>query len=284
MEWLAAARLAAREHAWKVGGAPPVVAAARRGEQPAEPLLVDLDATGDHGAMRRPGRPARHSPDVQTGLGDPSAAGLVRMRGDGLGESSGGMLRPGNAGSNTTAGHIDVFEACLAALPCLPEGVELVVRADTAGATHGFLSCLRQAKVGFSVGFAVTADVRDAIRASPDDAWTPATRQDGEPREGAAVAELTGQLDLSKYPDGSRVIARREPLHPGAQLTIEDIDGAGFTAFLTDRPEQDLAVLDVRHRAHAHVADRIRARLVTPARATCRATRSNATRCGCSWS
>jgi hypothetical protein len=42
-------------------------------------------------------------------------------------------------------------------------------------------------------------------------------------------------LDLSGYPQGSRVIARREPLHPGAQQTIEDIDGARFTAFLTDR-------------------------------------------------
>ncbi|MGH8887426.1 MAG: hypothetical protein ACRDYX_20120 [Egibacteraceae bacterium] len=33
-----AERLAAREHAWKVGGAPPVVAAAWRGERPDEPL------------------------------------------------------------------------------------------------------------------------------------------------------------------------------------------------------------------------------------------------------
>ncbi|MGH8895712.1 MAG: hypothetical protein ACRDZ4_01510 [Egibacteraceae bacterium] len=51
-----------------------------------------------------------------------------------------------------------------------------------------------------------------------------ATRQSGEPRRGAAVAELTGLLGLSKYPQGSRVIARREPRHPGVQLTIADID------------------------------------------------------------
>lgn len=110
-----------------------------------------------------------------------------------MGESLGGMLRPGDSGSSTTAGHIDCLEACLAALPCLPETVELMARADTAGATHGFLSCLRQAKVGFSTGLPVTADVRDAIRATPDSAWVPATRQNGEAREGAAVAELTGR-------------------------------------------------------------------------------------------
>jgi hypothetical protein len=89
----------------------------------------------------------------------------------------------------------------MAALPQLPEQVKLVVRADTAGCTHGFLSYLHQAGVGFSVGFPINADVRDAIRATPHDAWVQATKQDG-PRQGAAVAEITDPLDLSKYPEG----------------------------------------------------------------------------------
>jgi hypothetical protein len=160
----------------------------------------------------------------------------------------------------------------MAALPELPAGVELVVRTDIAGCTYGFLSYLRQAKVDFSTGF--------PIRATPDDAWVLATRQDVKPCEGAAVAEITGRLDLSEYPLGSRVIARREPLHPGAQLTIDDIDGARFTAFLTDRAERDLALLDVRHREHAHVQDRIRGRVVTPGRATWPVTHLRVTRCG----
>jgi hypothetical protein len=91
-------------------------------------------------------------------------------------------------------------------------------------------------------------------------------------------------LDLSGYPQGSRVIARREPLHPGAQQTIEDIDGARFTAFLTDQPDLGLAGRDRCHREHAHVEDRIRGRVVTPGRATCHARRSNATPSGCNWS
>jgi hypothetical protein len=265
VEWLGAARLAAREHAWEIGGAPPVVAAARRGEQPAEPLFIDLDATlisvqcDDRDGQR--GAAATY----KWGWGMHPLLGYLD-RGYGLGESLAGMLRPGNAGSNTAADHIDVFEACLAALPKLPAGVELVVRTDTAGATHDFLDYVRQAGVGFSTGFPITACVRDAIRATPDHAWVPATKQDGEAREGAAVAELTAALDLSEYPQGSRAIARREPLHPGAQLTIEDIDGARFTAFLTDRACVDLAVLDVRHRGHARVEDRIRGAKDTGAR------------------
>ncbi|MGH8905232.1 MAG: hypothetical protein ACRD0K_01615 [Egibacteraceae bacterium] len=84
------------------------------------------------------------------------------------------------------------------------------------------------------------------------------------------MAEVTGQLDLSAYPQGSRVIVRREPLHPGAQQTLFDVDGKRFTAFLTDQPGTDLAGgdqpdhgcdladLDRVHREHAHVEDRIR--------------------------
>lgn len=87
----------------------------------------------------------------------------------------------------------------------------------------------------------------------------PAITQDGEVRDGAHVAELTGRFDLSGWPDGARLLVRREPLHPGAQQTLDDVDGYRFTAFLTDQPETDLAALDARHRAHARVEDRIRA-------------------------
>jgi hypothetical protein len=179
-------------------------------------------------------------------------------RGDGLGESLAGMLRPGNAGSNTAADHIDVFEAAIDQLGDLPDGVAVVVRADTAGCTHDFLAYLRAAGVGFSVGYALSAAVRTAIRALHGDAWTPALTQDGAVREGAAAAEITDQLDLAQWPSGARVIVRREPLHPGAQQTLDDIDGCRFTAFLTDQTDADIAVLERRHRAHARVEDRIR--------------------------
>ena len=51
---------------------------------------------------------------------------------------------------------------------------------------------------------------------------------------------------------------RRERPHPGAQLSFTDHDGYRFQAILTDQPDPDIAVLECRHRQHAHVEDRIR--------------------------
>jgi hypothetical protein len=254
VERLADARAAARATVWQAGAAPPVVAAAARGEPPDEPLCLDFDATlitahsdDKDGA----------APTYKRGFGF-HPLGCWLDRGDGTGEALAAMLRPGNAGANSAADHVDVLEAALAQLPALPAGVRLVARADNAGSSKEFLAYLRAAEVGFSRGFKLSDAVKAAIRALPDSAWTPTTRQDGSVREGAAVAEVTGRLDLGDYPDGSRVILRREPLHAGAQQTFDDLDGQRFTAFITDQPDQDLAVLDTRMRAHARVEDRIR--------------------------
>ena len=62
-------------------------------------------------------------------------------------------------------------------------------------------------------------------------------------------------IDLSSWPEGSRLILRKERPHPGAQLTFTDIDGHRVTAFLTDTgrgviPGQ-VAGLELRHRQHA---------------------------------
>jgi hypothetical protein len=102
--------------------------------------------------------------------------------------------------------------------------------------------------------------VRTAIRALDDADWTAATRQNGEPRDKAYVVEITHAkgIDISGWPAGSRLLVRKEPLHPGAQQTIDDINGCRFTAFLTDQTDTDLARLDTGHRGHARVEDRIR--------------------------
>lgn len=50
-------------------------------------------------------------------------------------------------------------------------------------------------------------------------AWTPAVTSHGELREHCDVAEVTGLLDLSGWPEGRRVIVRREHPHPGVQLS-----------------------------------------------------------------
>ena len=182
-------------------------------------------------------------------------------RGDGTGEALAIELRRGNAGANTAADQITMVQRALAQLPELPDELEVLIRADTAGAVHGLLDHIRGvARCRFSVGMPFKPAVRDAIHdlKFDDDRWVGAITQQGTPRRGAAVAEITDLVDLSGWPAGSRLIVRREPLHPGAQQTFDDIDGHRFTAFLTDQPDESIAMLDVRHRAHARVEDRIR--------------------------
>ena len=109
------------------------------------------------------------------------------------------------------------------------------------------------------MGFAVTETIRDAIRLVPKTVWTPALDADGGIRDGGDVAELTGLLDLSRWPEGMRVIIRRERPHPGAQLSLfEEHDGWRYQAFVTNTGAGQLAFLEARHRAHARVEDRIR--------------------------
>ncbi|BCB88126.1 hypothetical protein Psuf_054390 [Phytohabitans suffuscus] len=90
-------------------------------------------------------------------------------------------------------------------------------------------------------------------------AWSPAINADGDVRDGAQVAELTGLLDLTGWPEQTRVIVRRERPHPGAQLSLfEEADGWRYTAFVTNTQVGALQRLEARHRAHARVEDRIR--------------------------
>ena len=90
----------------------------------------------------------------------------------------------------------------------------------------------------------------------PEQTWRPALTQDGERREGAAVAEL--ELDLSNWPAGSRAICRRERPHPGAQLSFTDDNGYRFQVFITNQQGSRIERLEQLHRHHAVVEDRIR--------------------------
>ena len=135
----------------------------------------------------------------------------------------------------------------------------MLARSDSAGATHAFAAALRETGIRLSLGFAVIEAVREAILAIPESAWQAAIAQDGSEREGAAVSELTGSVELSPdRPQGTRVLCRRERPHPGAQLSFTDADGHRFQCFITDQEGADLAALEARHRAHARVEDRIR--------------------------
>jgi Transposase DDE domain group 1 len=178
-------------------------------------------------------------------------------RKDGTGEALAGILRPGNAGSNTAADHIEVVDLVLAQLPTAARDQPIVVRADTGGATHAFTSYLRERGVRFSISLPADERVRAAVLAVPHGAWQPAVDADGQPRDGAEVAELSS-LDLAGWPPGTRAICRREDPHPGAQLCFTDADGHRFQVFITDQPDPNVATLELRHRRRARIEDRIR--------------------------
>jgi hypothetical protein len=174
-------------------------------------------------------------------------------------EALGGLLRPGNAGSNTADDHTTVIDRAIGQIPAqYIEGLEILVRADTAGATHGLLDYCREGNMRFSVGYELTEPVRSAILHIPADAWVPALDADGSARTNGEFCEITDMVELSAWPERSRLIVRRERPHPGAQLSFTDHDGYRFQAILTDQTDEPIAVLECRHRQHAHVEDRIR--------------------------
>jgi hypothetical protein len=188
---------------------------------------------------------------------------------DNTGEALSGILRPGRAGSNTAADHIEVLDAALAQIPDEHRhGAPVLVRTDTAGCTHAFLAHIRSLRtqgvdVRFSVGAPIDEPIRQAITALPAGAWYPAIEADGQIRDGAEVAELTGLLYGYgvNFPAGTRFLVRRERPHPGAQLSLFDtIEGYRHQVIATDCPLSGgpLTWIEARHRAHARVEDRIR--------------------------
>jgi hypothetical protein len=250
-----AARAVARERAWQAGAGPDL----------SRELHLDFDAT------------------ITTAHSDKENAAATWKRTYGFhpllcfldrpdvasGEALAGLLRPGNAGSNTAADHISVLEMALAALPEHarphpddPAGPRLLARSDSAGATHAFAAACRARGVRFSFGFPVDGRIQSIVDLIPEQCWVPAIEADGELRDGAWVTEVTNLVDLTGWPPGSRLILRKERPHPGALVLFSTLDGCRLTALLTDTPASSvpgqLAGLELRHRQHARVEDRIR--------------------------
>jgi hypothetical protein len=150
------------------------------------------------------------------------------------------------------------LDAALAQLPVDPTEVEMIARADSAGCSHGFLDACRTRHVRFVVGHRLTAEIAQILVAAPKRRWTPAVSPDGtELREHAQVIEITDHIDLSGWPAGTRMIARREPAHPGAQLTFSDIDGHRYQVMITDLADGDIAYLEALYRGRGRVEQRI---------------------------
>jgi Transposase DDE domain group 1 len=164
-------------------------------------LVVDLDATLVTAHSDKQGAAGTY----KGGFGfHPLAAWLDRQ--DGTGEPLAAVLRPGNATANTAADHVDVVDLALAQLPNKArERQPILVRADSAGATHGLTDHLRALGVRFSVGFDLDSRVRTAILELEAGAWVAAIDADGGDRDSAQVAELaTLDLQTSGWPAPGR--------------------------------------------------------------------------------
>jgi hypothetical protein len=186
-------------------------------------------------------------------------------------EPLGAILRPGNAAPNDTDDHLELLEQVVRSVP--PEyqlGHEedddpalvvhpILVRADSAGASHRFVQSLSIANFDYSIGFSIRGSVRDALLLAQEEDWVKARELDGGIRDGAEVIELTEICELKGWPADMRVICRRERPHPGAQLSLFDTQaGWRHTCFITNTKGDDIAALELRHRGHARVEDRVR--------------------------
>jgi len=202
---LRAAHARARQQFWRLHGAP-------------ERLTIDIDATLITAHSEKEGA----SGNYKGGFGFHP----LMAYGDQTREALGAMLRPGKAGANTAADHVTVLDMALGQIPAEHiENIEILVRADSAGATHELADYCHQGDMRFSVGYELTEAVCAAILQTPVDAWISALDQDGSERKNGEVVEITDQVDLSAWPEGSRLIVRRERPHPGAQLSFTDHDG-----------------------------------------------------------
>lgn len=190
---------------------------------------------------------------------------------DRTGETLATLLRPGNAGANTVVDHLEVLDAAIAQLPeVIAKGHRkgddpdlavrpVVVRADSAGATRGFVWGCRQRNTGFAVVARKNASIYNAILKIRNDEtrWIAALTQDAKPRKGAAVCEVTDLVNMSAWPKGTRMIVRREPLHAGARHTLFPSDTYRYWGHYTDQAGTPVE-LDTSMRAHAHVEDHIK--------------------------
>ena len=239
LEALRRAHARARTGAWKLGVGP-------------AKATIDLDAT----LLRAHSEKEGAAGDFKGGFGfHPLLAYL-----DESDEALAGELRPGGAGANSAADQVAVAEAAIGQIPEeRVADIEILLRTDSAGASHELLDWCRSGQIRYSVGYPLTEPVRAAIVALSEESWRPAEDQDGTERDNGEVAEATHLIDRGDWPEGSRFIVRRERPHPGAQLSFTDHDGHRFQVILTDQPGADIATIERRHRARAGVEDQIRA-------------------------
>ena len=121
--------------------------------------------------------------------------GFVDHGRGGSGEPVAGLLRPGNAGGDTAADHIEAARLALRQLPKkYRRGRRTLIRTDSGGGTHEFVNWLsargrwlsaRGRWLSYSVGMTITDAIQQTVLKVPAPAWTMAVEPGGQIREGA---------------------------------------------------------------------------------------------------
>ena len=194
---------------------------------------------------------------------------------DATGEALAGELRPGNATANDSADLLGILDRGIEQLPTHirtghhrgddPGLVErlVVVRSDSAGGTKVFATGCRSRNIGFLVVARRQTAVSAAIAVANEDPgrWSTALDQDGTETEQvttsgltASVCEVTDLVDMDGWPEGTRLIIRRQPKHPGTRTSLLPDLEYRFWGHYTDQ-EGNPVELDRLMRAHAHVED-----------------------------
>jgi Transposase DDE domain group 1 len=265
----AKARAKIRAHVWDLIAATPagfpwlVIA----GKTAAGWLCIDMDATLITAHSDKEGA----APTFKMGYGfHPLGAWLANTT-----ECLAMLLRPGNAGSNTCSDHIEVLKAAITQVPVRMRS-KILVRIDGAGASHNLVKHLlslstRHRTVLFTCGWMITKADEEAIGMLPAAAWQQAVDQDGTVQKKTAVAEITHLSSRAAgWPDGLRWIVRRtKPSRRQLKnlTALEKATGWRYSVICTNIPVTGLKrvpgtghpqYIDVLHRQHAVVEDRVR--------------------------
>ena len=171
------------------------------------------------------------------------------------------MLRPGNAGSNTAADHIDGdagwrWPSCRSQMRR-----QVLIRADSGGGTHEFLTWLAQPgrRLAYSVGFTITDDIAGRHPQDPRpgvDAGLRRRRRGPRRRVGRRAHRPAGPVRPGRRACGSS--SARNARTPARSCGSPTSTGTGSPASPPTPARGQLADLELRHRRRARCEDRIR--------------------------
>ena len=162
------------------------------------PVIVDLDATIVLAHSEKEGA----TPTFKRTFGFHPLLAFVDHGTEGTGEPLAALLREGRSNANDAADQIAVLDAAIAQLPDAVRG-RVLLRGDTGSGVQGLLHHVTGLGLNYSVGVYGRQPVLDALTATPRCAWRSAIDSDGNPRDGAQVAEITRYLPANRHRSGN---------------------------------------------------------------------------------